>query len=319
MEPRRVEAVLTRSASSGRDTLDRRTCATPAHGESRFGLQLLLPSLGFVGILIVLPILYNIYLSFHFVSSYDPVHPRFVGLANYRSLFRNEVFWNDLVNGIVYTFGSVALQLSLGLGIALFLNEEFVGRNLLRGIVLLPYLIPTVCAIFIARWMLDPVTGIVNAVLQQMTGLSVNWLGRAGPAMLTAIMVNTWRFFPFVEIALLARLQTIAPELFEAAEIDGASVWQRFFHITLPELSGVMFVVALLRTIWAFNDFQLIFLLTGGGPMNATETLPLLAYREAFDNNNIGMGSTVAMFMTLFLIVTFGLYYRIFKPLRETQ
>jgi multiple sugar transport system permease protein len=290
-----------------------------AQRESRLGFQLLLPSLGFVGILIVLPILYNIYLSFHFVSSYDPLHPKLVGLENYGSLLRNGVFWNDLANGIVYTFGSVALQLSLGLGVALFLNEEFVGRNLLRGIVLLPYLIPTVCAIFIARWMLDPVTGIVNAVLQHTTGLSVNWLGRPGPAMLTAIGVNTWRFFPFVEIALLARLQTIAPEMYEAAEIDGASLWQRFFHITLPELSSVMFVVALLRTIWAFNDFQLIFLLTGGGPMNATETLPLLAYREAFDNNNIGMGSTVAMFMTLFLIFTFGLYYRIFSPLRETE
>ena len=319
MQSRRAEAVLTRSASGGRDTLHRRSRVALAQSESRFGLQLLLPSLGFVGILIVLPILYNIYLSFHFVSSYDPLHPKFVGLQNYGSLLRDGVFWNDLVNGIVYTFGSVALQLSLGLGVALFLNEEFVGRNLLRGIVLLPYLIPTVCAIFMARWMLDPVTGIVNAVLQPMTGLSVNWLGKAGPAMLTAIAVNTWRFFPFVEIALLARLQTNALEMYEAAEIDGANVWQRIFHITLPELSGVMFVVALLRTIWAFNDFQLIFLLTGGGPMNATETLPLLAYREAFDNNNIGMGSTVAMFMTLFLIVTFGLYYRIFNPLKETQ
>jgi multiple sugar transport system permease protein len=295
----------------------RRPFTTYGRSESWFGMQLLLPSLGFVGILIVLPILYNIYLSFHFVSSYDPAHPKFVGFENYITLLWNDTFWNDLLNGIVYTLGSVGLQLALGLGIALFLNQEFVGRNLLRGIVLLPYLIPTVCTVFMARWMLDPVTGIVNAVLQPVTGLSVNWLGKAGPAMLTAVAVNTWRFFPFVEIALLARLQTIAPEMYEAAEIDGASVWQRFFHISLPELSSVMFVVALLRTIWAFNDFQLIFLLTGGGPMNATETLPLLAYREAFDNNNLGMGSTVAMFMALFLLVTFGIYYRIFSPLKE--
>jgi multiple sugar transport system permease protein len=292
---------------------------TYEQSERRFGVRLLLPSLGFVGILIVLPILYNIYLSFNFVSSYDPAHPRFVGLENYVNLLRNEVFWNDLLNGIVYTFGSIVLQLSLGLGIALFLNQEFVGRNLLRGIVLLPYLVPTVCAVFMVRWMLDPVDGIVNAVLQPITGVTINWLGKPETAMLSAVMVNTWRFFPFVEIALLARLQTISPSLYEAAEIDGANAFQKFFHITLPELSGVMFVVALLRTIWTFNDFQLIYILTGGGPMNATETLPLLAYREAFDNNNIGMGCTVAMFMTFFLIVTFGIYYKIFNPLKETQ
>ncbi len=295
-----------------------RKSLTYEQSERRFGIRLLLPSLAFVGVLIVLPILYNVYLSFHFVSSYDPAHPRFVGLENYIGLLQNEVFWHDLLNGVIYTFSSVILQLTLGLGVAIFLNQDFVGRSLLRGVVLLPYLIPTVCAVFMARWMLDPVNGIVNEVLQHV-GISINWLGKPFPAMLSAIGVNTWRFFPFVEIALLARLQTISPSLYEAARIDGANAFQRFYHITLPELSSVMFVVALLRTIWAFNDFQLIYLLTGGGPMNSTEILPLLAYREAFDNNNIGMGSTVAMFMTFILIVTFGLYYKIFKPLRETH
>lgn len=299
-------------------TFEDRSSLTYEQRERRFGIKLLLPSLTFVGILIVLPILYNIYLSFNFVSSYDPTHPKFVGLENYIALLQNSVFWNDLFNGIVYTFGSVILQLALGLAIALFLNQNFFGRNLLRGIVLLPYLIPTVCAVFMARWMLDPVTGIVNAVIAPL-GLSPNWLGTPLTAMISAIAVNTWRFFPFVEIALLARLQTISPSLYEAAELDGANAFQKFYHITLPELSSVMFVVALLRTIWSFNDFQLIYILTGGGPMNATETLPLLAYREAFDNNNIGMGCTVAMFMTFILILTFGIYYKIFKPLRETH
>ena len=282
-------------------------------------MKLLFPSVSLVGILIMLPILYNIYLSFHFVSAYDPAHPEFVGLENYINLLRNEVFWSDLRNGAIYAFGSILLQLTLGLMIALFLNQDFVGRNLLRGIVLLPYLIPTVCAVFMAKWMLDPVHGIVNAMLRPVTGLAVNWLGTPTTAMLSAMAVNTWRFFPFVEIALLARLQTISPSLYEAAEIDGATSFQKFLYITLPELSGVMFVVALLRTIWAFNDFQLIYILTRGGPMNSTETLPLLAYREAFDNNNIGMGSTVGIFMTLFLILTFALYFKIFNPLRETE
>lgn len=281
------------------------------------GIQLLLPSVAFVGILIIIPIVYDFYLTFHYVSVFNPRNPKFVGFENYIRLLNEEAFWSDLVTAIIYTFSSVALQLVLGLAVALFLNQNFAGRNLLRGIVLLPYLIPTVCVVFIAKWMLDPMHGIVNTVLRSFAGFSINWLGAPGAAMASAIAVNTWKFFPFVEIALLARLQTISPTLYEAAGIDGATSFQKFMHITVPELSSVMFVVALLRTIWAFNDFQLIYILTAGGPMNSTEILPLLAYREAFSKGNIGMGATVAIFMALFLFLSFILYYKIFDPLGE--
>ncbi len=285
--------------------------------ERRIGIQLLLPSVAFVGILIIIPILYDFYLTFHYVSVFNPRNPKFVGFENYIRLLNGEAFWSDLVTAIIYTFSSVALQLLLGLAVALFLNQNFVGRNLLRGIVLLPYLIPTVCVVFIAKWMLDPMYGIVNTILRSSVGLSVNWLGAPGAAMASAIAVNTWKFFPFVEIALLARLQTISPTLYEAAGIDGATSFHKFMHITLPQLASVMFVVALLRTIWTFNDFQLIYILTAGGPMNSTEILPLLAYREAFSKGNIGMGATVAVFMALFLFLSFILYYKIFDPLGE--
>lgn len=285
--------------------------------ERRIGIQLLLPSVAFVGILIIIPIVYDFYLTFHYVSIFNPRNPKFVGFENYIRLLNEEAFWSDLVTAIIYTFSSVALQLVLGLAVALFLNQNFAGRNLLRGIVLLPYLIPTVCVVFIAKWMLDPMYGIVNTVLRSFAGFSINWLGAPGAAMASAIAVNTWKFFPFVEIALLARLQTISPTLYEAAGIDGATSFQKFMHITVPELASVMFVVALLRTIWAFNDFQLIYILTAGGPMNSTEILPLLAYREAFSKGNIGMGATVAIFMALFLFLSFILYYKIFDPLGE--
>jgi multiple sugar transport system permease protein len=281
------------------------------------GIEFLLPSVVFVGILIIVPILYDFYLTFHYVSVFHPKNPKFVGFENYIRLLNDEAFWSDLVTAIIYTFSSVALQLVLGLAVALFLNQNFFGRNLLRGIVLLPYLIPTVCVVFIAKWMLDPMYGIVNTGLRSLAGFSVNWLGAPGAAMASAISVNTWKFFPFVEIALLARLQTISPTLYEAAGIDGATSLQKFIHITLPELASVMFVVALLRTIWAFNDFQLIYILTAGGPMNSTEILPLLAYREAFSKGNIGMGATVAVFMALFLFLCFTVYYKIFDPLGE--
>jgi multiple sugar transport system permease protein len=285
--------------------------------ERRIGIQLLLPSVAFVGILIIIPIVYDFYLTFHYVSVFNPRNPKFVGFENYIRLLNEEAFWSDLVTAIIYTFSSVALQLVLGLAVALFLNQNFAGRNLLRGIVLLPYLIPTVCVVFIAKWMLDPMYGIVNTVLRSFAGFSINWLGAPGAAMASAIAVNTWKFFPFVEIALLARLQIISPTLYEAAGIDGATSFQKFMHITVPELASVMFVVALLRTIWTFNDFQLIYILTAGGPMNSTEILPLLAYREAFSKGNIGMGATVAIFMALFLFLSFILYYKIFDPLGE--
>ena len=285
--------------------------------ERRVGIQLLLPSVAFVGILIIIPILYDFYLTFHYVSIFNPRNPKFVGFENYIRLLSEEAFWSDLFTAILYTFSSVALQLILGLAVALFLNQNFGGRNLLRGIVLLPYLIPTVCVVFIAKWMLDPMYGIVNTILRSSVGLSINWLGAPGAAMVSAIAVNTWKFFPFVEIALLARLQTIPPTLYEAAGMDGATSFQKFIHITLPELASVMFVVALLRTIWTFNDFQLIYILTAGGPMNSTEILPLLAYREAFSKGNMGMGATVAVFMALFLFLSFILYYTIFDPLGE--
>ncbi len=299
--------------------MSRKGSLSYATRECRTGIKLLLPSFVFVSVLIILPILYNFYLTFHYVSVFNPRNPRFVGFGNYLRLLQNEVFWSDLVTAVLYTFVSVFLMLVLGLAVALFLNQSFRGRSLLRGIVLLPYLIPTVCAVFMAKWMLDPVYGIVNAVLQSLGGFTVNWLGSPLAAMASAIAVNTWKFFPFVEIALLARLQNIPQTFYEAADIDGATSYQKFTHITLPELASVMFVVALLRTIWSFNDFQLIYILTAGGPMNSTETLPLLAYREAFSKNNMGMGATVAVFMGLFLFLTFAIYYRIFDPLREKE
>jgi len=286
---------------------------------NRFGIYLLAPSIIVIGSFILFPIAYNIFLSFHFVSIFNPNKFSFVGFKNYIRVLSSDVFWSALKNTSVYTFSSVILQLTLGLIIALLLNKEFYGRNIVRGIVLFPYLIPTVCAVLMARWMFEPSYGILNVFFRSVLGYSMNWLGAPNTAMLSLILVNTWKFFPFIEIALLARLQNIPSALYEAADIDGANFFQKFIYITLPELMPVIFVTCLLRTIWAFNDFQLIHLLTGGGPVRSTETLPLLAYRHVFSNANIGMGSTVAMFMAIFLFMFFILYYKILDPMNEKK
>ncbi len=283
--------------------------------DNRLGLYLLAPSLIVIGLFILFSILYNIVLSFNFVSMFNPSKFTFVGIKNYISILKDDVFWSSLKNAFVYTFSSVILQLILGLIVALLLNKKFWGRNIVRGIVLFPYLIPTICAVFIARWMFEPTYGIINFFLRSVLGYSINWLGKPSTAMIALIMVNTWKFFPFIEIALLARLQNIPTSIYEAADVDGANAFQKFIHITLPELAPIMFVSGFLRTIWTFNDFQLVHVLTGGGPVRSTETLPLLAYREAFLNGNIGKGATVAMFMAIFLFITFFLYYKIFDPL----
>jgi len=286
---------------------------------NRLGIYLLSPSIIFVGLFVLFPIAYNIFLSFHFSSMFDPKNFSFVGLENYIRILTSEVFWSALKNASVYTFSSVILQLILGLMIALLLNKKFYGRNIVRGIVLFPYLVPTICAVFMARWMFEPNYGIINFFFRSVLGFSINWLGNPNTAMLSLILVNTWKFFPFVEIALLARLQNIPLTLYEAADVDGASSFQQFIHITLPELIPIIFVSGFLRTIWTFNDFQLVHVLTRGGPVRSTETVPLLAYRYAFSNGNIGMGSTVAMFMAMFLFITFIFYYKIFDPLNENR
>lgn len=284
-----------------------------------FGIYLVTPSIIFVGLLVLFPIVYNIFLSFHFVSMYHPKNFSFVGLENYISVLTSGIFWSDLKNASVYTFSSVILQLILGLLTALLLNKEFYGRDIVRGIVLFPYLVPTVCAVFMLKWMLEPNCGIISFFFNSVLGYSINWLGKPNTAMLSLIVLNTWKFFPFIEIALLARLQNIPSTLYEAADIDGANSFQKFIHITLPELSAIIFVSALLRTVWTFNDFQLVHILTGGGPVRSTETLPLLAYEYAFSRGNMGMGSTIAMFMAIFLFIVFILYYKISDPLNKNK
>ena len=306
-----------RSRFSERQTNDTKGQAILWRQRAPHGIKLLLPSFVFVSVLIILPILYDFYLTFHYVSVFNP---------------RKPVCWDEQLHPpsalrslLVRPCHRHYLHFFLRLSHAVrgsrwrFFSTRILRTERAEGDRSAPYLIPTVCAVFMAKWMLDPVYGIVNAILRSLGGFTVNWLGSPLAAMASAVAVNTWKFFPFVEIALSPGSRTISPTLYEAAEIDGATSFQKFVHITLPELASVMFVVALLRTIWTFNDFQLIYILTAGGPMNSTETLPLLAYREAFSKNNIGMGATVAVFMAVFLFLTFTLYYKIFDPLREKE
>jgi multiple sugar transport system permease protein len=230
---------------------------------------------------------------------------RFIGLENYRELlFDDPFFWQVVRNGFIFTIGSVLLKLLVGMAMALVLNQQLVWRGLWRGVLLMPWVAPTVVTALSWRWILD-LTGVLNHILRE-AGLmqgSVPWLAQYGTALLSLILVNTWRGFPFFGITLLAGMQAIPQELYEAAEIDGASVWQRFRFVTLPSLRTVMLVVTILSIIWTFNDFSIVWLLTGGGPGHATDVFATYTYKLGFITSRLGYGQTVSVILAPVLIV----------------
>lgn len=266
--------------------------------------------------LIVAPVVYAISLSFYRLDSFVGT-PQWVGLGNYIAVLSLPEFWSALVNGLIYSFGSIVLQLVLGIGFALVLNEVFPGRNFVRGLSILPYLLPTVVVVLTFKWMVDGSIGIITAGIAALGLPPVNWFESPGAAMTSVIFVSVWMWTPFVTTCFLAALQTVPASLYEAARVDGTTAVQRFFHITLPMLKPILTVVVLLRAIWMFNKFDVIWLLTRGGPVGATEHLAILSYRHAFSLFDIGGGAAIATISFLILSAVVFVYFRLF-PL-ETE
>jgi len=229
---------------------------------------------------------------------------RFIGLENYRELLLDDpFFWQVVRNGFIFTIGSVVLKLFVGMIMALVLNQPLVWRGLWRGLLLMPWVAPTVVTALSWRWILD-LTGVLNLMLRDL-GLMrtpIPWLAQYGTAMFSLVLVNTWHGFPFFGITLLAGLQAIPQELYEAADIDGASVWQRFRYVTMPSLRTVILVVTILSTIWTFNDFSVVWLLTGGGPGHATDVFATYTYKLGFITSRLGYGQTVSVILAPVLI-----------------
>jgi multiple sugar transport system permease protein len=283
------------------------------------GLLLVTPTLLFFLVLILYPLGQSLVLSLHRTSTLT-LQSRFIGLDNFRVLLADPDFARDFGNTLIWTAGAVALQLIAGVGMAMLLHGSLVGRSLARGIVLFPYLLPTAVAVLVWRWLFNDLYGYLNYVLQA-SGLidhPLAWLSRMPDAMVSVILVGAWKFFPFVVIAVLARLQSIPDALYEAARVDGASRLAQFRDITMPQLAGVLSIVVLLRAIWDFKEFDLIFLMTGGGPAGGTETLPILVYREAFQLLNFGRGAAVSVAMLLFMLLFFLVYFRVNRHLEAT-
>lgn len=281
----------------------------PQRRDQALGLALLAPTVLLFALLIFYPVAQSFFLSLHRVSTLT-LRAQWIGLANYRALFADPAFRRSFLNTLIWTISAVSLQLVLGVGTALLLNGRLVGRSAARGLLLFPYLLPTAVAVLVWRWLFNDLYGLINYALMSIRVISapVPWLSQSPNAMITVILVGTWKFFPFVVIAVLARLQSIPQSLYEAARIDGAGRWAQFWDITLPQLAGVLSVVILLRSIWDFKEFDLIYLMTGGGPGISTQTLPILVYRQAFQLLNFGRGAAVAVTMFGFMLLFFAVH-----------
>lgn len=278
------------------------------------GILTIAPAFVLILGLILYPVAYSIWLSLLEKHSFFP-QEKFIGLENYLYLWTDEEFWTSFWLGTVYSFWTIVLQLILGVGAALILNESFLGRGLIRGIVLFPYMIPTIVAVILWKWLLNDTYGVVNYWLLALGIVHdpISFLG-TDHIMLSTIVMSVWQFFPFVLLSVLARLQTIPEDLYEAAKVDGATPVRRFLHITLPQIRGILFVVILLRSIWMFTKFDTVWLMgEGAGAGRFIRTLPVYAYMRTLTYYQAGLGAAIAVVMFAILVVCTVVYFGLFR------
>lgn len=287
--------------------------------ETRLAWALILPTAIIVFGLVVFPAIFSVWISFHDVGLENlnaVFNAPFVAFDNYREVFDDFSFkfqgmqsWGAAVTSIVYSFTATALTVAVGLIAALLLNRPFRGRGVTRATFLIPYVAPIISVAFVWRWILDPrPSGVLNDILLRLhiIDLPIAYLAERGLALIIVIIFESWRYFPFAMLMILARLQAIDETLYEAADVDGANSWAKFRFITIPELRYVLGALFLLRLMWTFNKFDDIFLLTGGG--FGTKVLPVLTYEFSFRLFNFGRGAATAMILLVILIVFMVIY-----------
>lgn len=307
----------------------RSPCSTPEgtmksllqrrQGDGLFGYVLLLPALALLALVILYPLADGVRISLMRMKLTSTADPTYIGFDNYLRLFQQESFWETSRTTVVWTVSNVVAQLLLGLGLALLLNEQLKARGLFRSIALIPYIVPSVCAALIWRWMYDGSSGIINAALYNLGIIDDYrpWLGDVDTALPAVIIESVWKGTPFVMLMLLAGLQSISPEFYEAGAIDGANAWQRLRDITLPFLRPSLAVATILTTVYTVNNFNAIWLMTQGGPLGSTEIIFTSAYKMAFERYDFGMAA--AMSVVLFgVLAVFGALY-IFVVERQEQ
>lgn len=291
-----------------RDWFDRRITA----------ILFVLPAAAFMLVFVAYPVFDAIRLAF-MSSDIFTNEMNFVGLRNFQEMGSSPKFWPVLSNTVTWTVFSMVGQFGLGLVAALAINRNLPGMNILRTILLMPYVVPVIALALFWRWMLDGSFGIVSYALQSANILAPDQSPLAQPdtAMVSVILANIWRGFPFVMISYWAALQAIPSEQYEAAQVDGASTWQQFIFITLPHLAGVTKVLFVLRLIWTVTFFDIIWLITKGGPAGATEHWPVWIYQETMGFFRFGYGAALALSLGIALLIFIGIYAVVFRIGRE--
>jgi multiple sugar transport system permease protein len=278
------------------------------HAEALTGIALILPALFWIGLLVAYPFAMALYYSLS--NTVVGQAGAFVGLANFGALLADGSFRQALQNSVVFSLLAVAAKTLLGVSLALILHRKLRLKRLVRGLVLLPFVIPTALSTLGWLWMYDSlysvITWTVNRVLLGPVGftpLEVNWLGSPVLAMGAVIVVNVWRGLPFFAVTVLAGLTAIPTEFYEAAEVDGATRWGRFWYVTYPLLKPILAVVILFSTIFTFADFNIVYVLTRGGPQESTHLFATLSHALAFESLQLGKGAAVSLFMFPVLVV----------------
>src|SRR6516225_1172571 len=270
---------------------------------------------------VVVPIILAIKMSLYADVLYKPQDYRFIALGNYQRLIEDPVFWLTLWNSVVWVFGSVLLQFLAGFAAALLLQQAFRGRALVRTLTLLPWIIPGVVVGLIWEWLYQPNYGVINDLLIKV-GLvheRVAWLSSPDTAMAAVVFTNIWRGIPFFAIMLLAGLQAVPDELYDAAHVDGANVFQRFWHVTLPLLRPIIVVATATRIIWTFNYADLIFVMTGGGPANATQITSTYTLVQAYSVLDFGYAGALSVVLLLVMLAFTAAYLHITRGVEETD
>lgn len=280
----------------------------------------LAPALALYILVAILPMLWAFNLSLYEVSTLNPVW-EWTGPGRLVDIITSGSFQAAFGRSLVFGFGSVFLQIVMGVSLALLVNKEFKGAVLARALALLPYMVPAVAIGMVGQFMLNAQYGVINLVLLRVGILDnpVAFLGLPETAMATVMVVGSWKFAVFVTLLTLARLQSIPENFYEGATMCGANAYQKFRDVTLPRIKNVVLIAALLRTLWMFNKFDIIYIMTRGGPGEETTTIPLLAYEIAFNQYNLGQAAGIAALMFVFLAAWSLLYFRVAQPEEEVR
>lgn len=264
-----------------------------------------------------LPLITGIDLSFKSTKLLNPTGGGYVGFENYADLLSSGAFMDSVVTTLIYTTASVIGCLILGTTSAVVINGFIPGRALARGIMVLPWAVPTVAVALVFRWIYDDTYGVAGDITQVLGLGEIGWLTDPDYGMLAVVIATVWKLAPFVMLVVLAALQSVPEELFEAARVDGADALTTFNRVVLPQIAPTIRVVALLMTIWSFRRFEIIWLITGGGPIDVTTTIVINVYRQAFTNGNLGLAAAAGVLGLLLSLVVTVIYF--FVERRDTK